>query len=150
MILDSIENFQSHLSLNCHFEKAFAFLLRDDLKNLPPGKYAIEGEELFAIVVNDRGRDAKDALLETHQKYIDIQYVLSGTDTMAWKAKKSCHSPIDAYDPEKDFLLYRDQPDSWFDVQPSCYAVFFPEDAHTAMISNGSIHKVILKVAVQD
>ena len=39
------------------------------------------------MVTKDPGRKKEDALLETHEKYIDIQLVLTGTDDMGWKTK---------------------------------------------------------------
>jgi len=61
--------------------------LRPDLKELPVGKYEIEGEQIFAMVSRVCGRRKESALLETHDKYIDIQLVISGTDVMGWKPR---------------------------------------------------------------
>jgi len=36
----------------------------------------------------------------------------------------------------------------WCPVPAGSFAVFFPEDAHAPMVSDGEVHKVILKVAV--
>lgn len=148
MILDTFENLSSYCCLNSGFEKALNFLSRDDLKDFPPNKYEIEGEEIFAIIVNETGKDKNDGTLEIHQKYIDIQFVLSGTDEMGWKPKQQCSSPIGQYDKEKDVLFFNDKPSTWFSVKANSYAIFFPEDCHMAMFSENNIHKVIIKVAV--
>ena len=148
MILDKFENSATLYNLISGFKKAFQFLSRNDLKCLPPGKYEIDGESVFAIIVNDSGRKKEDGLLEIHRKYIDIQYVLSGTDDMGWKPRQQCANPTGDFDPEMDAQLFKDQPETWFSVNPDYFAIFFPEDAHMAMFSDENIHKVILKVAV--
>ena len=90
----------------------------------------------------------EEGCLEIHCKYIDIQFVLSGTDEMGWKPKKLCFCPTGDFDQEKDAQFFKDDPDTWISVQPDSYAIFFPEDAHMAMFSPAKIHKAIIKVAV--
>jgi len=148
MILDTLKNFRAYYCLNRGFEKAFGFLSRADLEDLPADKYEIEGEKIFAIIVNDFGEKKEEGLLEVHRKYVDIQFVLSGTDEMAWKPKSLCLSPIADYDEKNDAQNFHDKPDTWISVHPNSYVIFFPEDAHMAMVSSGIIHKVIVKVAV--
>ncbi len=151
MILDSLENLPSYYGLNSGFEKAFGFLSRKDLSNLATGKYEIDEDRIFAIIVNELGETAKEAgLLEVHRKYVDIQLVLSGTDEMGWKPKALCTNPADDFDEESDAQNFTDKPDGWFAVPPNYYAIFFPEDAHMAMFSSGIIHKVIVKVAIDE
>jgi len=147
MILDHLENSTSYLPLNPLFAKAFAFLSRPDLKELLPGKYEIDGERLFAIVVDEPGRERAASTLEIHEKYVDIQYVVAGTDEMGWKPRALCAEPAGAYDREKDAQFFHDRPDAWLPVRAGSFAIFFPQDAHTAMVAGGNIHKVIVKVA---
>jgi len=149
LILDILENISSYFYLNDGFEKAFDFLSRTDLKDLLPGKYEIDGEHVFAIIVNDFGLEKKEGLLEIHRKYVDIQFVLSGTDNMGWKPKRLCSRPTGNFDEKIDAQLFNDEPTTWISVQPNSYAIFFPEDAHMAMISASKIHKVIIKVAAK-
>lgn len=148
MIFDTMENAHRYLKLNPGFAKAFDFLSRPDLKELPVGKYEIDGDRIFAMVAKDQGRKREDAHLETHEKFIDIQLVLSGIDEMGWKPKSSCKKANDKYDPDKDIQFFADEPDTWFATRNGAYAIFFPEDAHLPLISNEIIHKVVVKIAV--
>ncbi len=147
MILDILENAQRYLALHNGFAKAFEFLMRSDLKELPVGKYEIDGERVYGIVSKDPGRKKEDALLETHEKYIDIQLVLAGTDDMGWKPKSSCKHPSEEYDQQTDIQFFADKPDAWLSTDSGAFAIFFPEDAHMPLISLGPIHKVVVKVA---
>lgn len=149
MILDILENAHRYLSLHKGFVKAFDFLLRPDLNDLPVGKYEIDTDRIYAIVSKERGRRKEDALLETHEKYIDIQLILAGTDDMGWKPKSLCKKPAGKYDQKDDEQIFTDEPDAWISVKSGAFAIFFPEDAHMPLISSGEIHKVIVKVAVK-
>jgi YhcH/YjgK/YiaL family protein len=148
MILDILENAHRYLPLHKGFAKAFDFLLRQDLKEMPVGKYEIDGDRIYAMVSKDTGRRKEDALLETHEKYIDIQLVLAGTDDMRWKPKSLCKKPAGKYDQKNDEQIFMDEPDAWISTKSGAYAIFFPEDAHMPLISSGQIHKVVVKVAV--
>ncbi len=148
MILDALENVHRYRSLNEGFPKAVEFLLRPDLKELPAQKYEIDRDRVYAVVAKDHGRKKKDARLEIHKKYIDIQLILAGTDEMGWKSMTSCKHPTGEYDQESDIQFFADVPDAWFFVEPGFFAIFFPEDAHMPMISAGQIHKVVVKIAM--
>ena len=150
MILDVLENAHCYLALHEEFAKAFDFLLRPDLKVLPVGKYEIDADRVYAIVSKELGREKEDALLETHEKYIDIQLVLAGTDDMGWKSKSLCKQPTGGYDQKTDEQLFADKSDAWLSTKSGAFAIFFPEDAHMPLISSGQIHKVVVKVAVAE
>ena len=148
MILDVLENAHRYLVLHKGFAKAFEFLRRPDLKELPAGKYEIDAESVYAIVSKEHGRRKEDALLETHEKYIDIQLVLAGTDDMGWKPKSLCKKPAGKYDQKTDEQLFADEPDACISTKSGAFVIFFPEDAHMPLISSGQIHKVVVKVAM--
>lgn len=148
MILDVLENAHRYRALNKGFTKAIEFLLRPDLKELPLEKYEIDGNRVYAMVSKNPGRRKEDAQLETHEKYIDIQLVLAGTDEMGWKPKSLCSQPVGEYDPKSDIQFFADEPDAWISTKCGAFAIFFPEDAHMPLISSGQLHKVVVKVAV--
>ena len=148
MILDVIENAHHYLAMNKGFTKAIEFLLRSDINELPVNNYEIDGDRVYAMVAKDHGRKKENALLETHEKYIDIQLVLAGTDNMGWKPKSSCKQPSGKYDKESDIQFFSDEPDVWLSAKHGFFAIFFPEDAHMPMISSSQLHKVVVKVAV--
>ncbi len=148
MILDILENAQLYIALNLGFEKAFAFLSRSDLTELKTGKYEIDGNRVFAMVSMDSGRSKEDSRLEIHQKYIDIQLVIEGNDDMGWKPLALCKKPCGQYDSESDIQFFDDEPELWLAVKNGTYAIFFPDDAHMPLISSSRIHKVVVKIAV--
>ena len=148
MILDTIQNANRYLGLNPGFVAAFAFLARPDLAELPVGRYEIDGDKVYALAQRAPGRKPDAGKLEAHRKYIDIQVVLGGVDTMGWRPTPTCQEVTMPYSAEKDAMLFADAPTAWIAVGPGEYAIFFPEDAHLPMIADGELHKVVLKVQV--
>jgi YhcH/YjgK/YiaL family protein len=147
MIIDCLDNADLYACLNPRFPAAFDFLRRPDLADLPPGRIDIE-DGLYAVVAKGPGRKPEDALIETHDHYIDLAYVISGTDTIGWKARRDLGLSVDAPDPRADVDFYEDEPTHWSEVRPGMIAAYFPEDAHMPMISNAEIHKIIMKVRI--
>jgi len=149
MILDRLENAEEYYALHPNFEKAFTFLRKSDLAELPSGRYEIDGERLFCILDKSPGRSRAEAKLEAHRKYIDIQYVIAGVDDMGWKPTSACTQIETAYNSEKDIMFFDDEPKSWTEVPAGSFVIFFHKDAHAPLVGREEIHKAVLKVAVQ-
>lgn len=148
MILDRLENADAYARLAPGLAEGFAFLRRPDLADLPPGRYPIDGDRIYATLAHDQGRAKDAAKLEAHRKYIDIQYIIAGDETMGWRPLSQCQAPSVDYNAEKDIVFYGDPPTTWTAVPPGSFVVFFPKDAHMPLIGNGPIRKVVIKVAV--
>lgn len=153
MILDKLTNAHQYSGLNPGFQAAFDFLQQADLDQLAVGEYEIAGREVYAIIAKESGRLKDKALLETHERYIDIQYVIKGCEVMGWKDKTDCKTPNTKYLADTDLQFFRDAPSNWIEVNNNHFAIFFPHDAHMPLIVNeiipDQIHKVIIKVAVK-
>ena len=70
---------------SCHprFAQAFAFLKRPDLATLAPGRYDIDGDNVFATISEiDLKPFGTTQRTELHRAYIDIQSPLSGPETI--------------------------------------------------------------------
>lgn len=150
MILDTLTQADRYLVLHPLFARAFDYLRGTDLQALAPGKHAIQGEELFAIVEHCAGRSREQAKLECHRRYIDIQLVLEGVDEMGWRPVSECDDPSTEYDAARDIRFFNDPPSSWISVPAGSFCVFFPGDAHAPLVSDGMIRKLVMKIAVQD
>jgi YhcH/YjgK/YiaL family protein len=148
MILDHVNNGSLYAALHPGFEKAFAFLDQKDLADLPDGRHPIEGEHLYALVIKEDGRGRDRARLETHKRYIDIQFAVAGADDIGWKPAAKCASIDQEYNPEKDIAFFGDKPEAWVTTLQGTFAIFFPEDAHAPLGGTGPIHKVVVKVAL--
>ena len=148
MILDDLSNASKYEVLHPRFKSAFDFLNTSQLENLSLGKHEIKGEEIFAIVVNEEAVPMLESTsqFECHNKYIDIQYVFGGVETIGYKHRETCIEPRGAYSAEKDVLFFEDAPDFFFKLYPGQFGIYFPFDVHAPMIGEGKIRKVVLKV----
>lgn len=146
MILDSLENSGKYESIHPRFIQAFDYLHNTDLLALEFGKIELDGSNLIVIVADQVGKTNVEALMETHNKYIDIQIPLGATETMGWIAGNKLKQPTAAYNPDKDIAFFADKASNFFDVQPFEFAIFFPEDAHQPGIGIGNHKKIIVKV----
>lgn len=149
IIINKLQHAERYFNMHPEFEKAFAFLRRDDLAELPADRYQIEGDRLFCMISKGPGRSRSEAKLEAHRKYVDIQYVIAGTDEMGFKPAADCKMIDTDYDADKDIMFFKDQPDSWTPVPAGSFVIFFPQDAHAPLVSEGEIHKAVLKIAVE-
>ena len=146
MILDSLTQADRYLVLHPLFARAFGFLRGTDLRMLMPGRHAVQGEQIFAIVEACAGRTRAEAKLECHRRYLDIQLVLEGVDEMGWKPVAECVDPATDYDAARDIRFFNDAPSSWIATPPGSFCLFFPGDAHAPLVSAGTIRKVVVKV----
>ncbi|WP_347159345.1 YhcH/YjgK/YiaL family protein [Pontibacter chitinilyticus] len=148
MVLDKLANAARYTCMHPLFEQAFRFLQDTNLLAVPTGVQEIAGKDLLAIISEGHGTPAQDARLEVHRKYIDIQYVISGTDHMGWKDLAQCAAPTDPYLDARDAAFFSDKTNNWFDVPAGSFTIFYPDDAHAAMATETLVRKVVLKIAV--
>ena len=149
MIIDKIENSHLYQDLRERISKAFEYITKTDLKNLKPGKYEIDGENIFALISEYKTKSESEGKLEAHRKYIDVQYVISGEELMGY-TPLSDQSILEPYKEENDIIFFKGEK-SFTKVSSGMFAIFFPEDVHMPGISTGKISdvkKLVIKVRV--
>lgn len=72
---------QYHLN-KALWDKAFAFLKETDLQTLTPGRHAIDGDNVYGLVSEGPTKDYDKTAFESHKRYIDLQFVISGEENM--------------------------------------------------------------------
>jgi len=149
MVLDRLTNAARYQKMHPLFEQAFRFLQEAEVHTLSLGHHEIVGKELFAIVSEGKGVAKHEAKLEVHRRYIDIQYIVSGTDHMGYLDLSQLTEPTDAYGAERDAAFYAIETVSWFDVPAGSFTIFYPNDAHAPLATEDIIRKVVLKIAVE-
>ena len=132
-------------------EAGLEFLERADLAALPDGRHAIRGDEVYALVMRAPSKSPADARFESHRDYIDIQYLLSGDETMGVLPIEELTGAT-PYDSSKDIVFYA-TPSKYpvLRLPPGHFAVFFPPDGHQPMCHGGApgqLHKAVVKVRV--
>jgi YhcH/YjgK/YiaL family protein len=146
MIIDKVENLKNYVSVNPLFPKVVEFLQQHDLNTMEAGKYEIVGKDLFVNIQMAKGRTPADAVIETHDKMIDIQIPLSDAETFGYTQRDQL--PKADYNAEKDITKIPDlAADSYVTCQLGMMAIFFPQDGHAPCITGvPEIKKAIFKV----
>lgn len=149
MIVDSLQNASQYSNLHPKFSQAFNYLLTNDLTSIEDGAYTID-EGLKLIVSTKSGKTTAESLakFECHNQNIDIQFCISGKETIAWKPREKCKEPKGEYNTENDVLFYNDAPDMFFQLTNNQFVVFFPNDVHAPMIGDDIIKKLVFKVKI--
>jgi YhcH/YjgK/YiaL family protein len=149
MILDTLENYQLYSTINERIAKGFAFLRNTDLDAIPSGKHDIEGDTIFALVQEYQTKPLNECKLESHKKYIDIQYVIRGEELMGVTTKNN--QKILEQDEDKDYTFYEGTT-SLVRVSKGMFTIFFPDDLHQPCVQTESaaeVKKVVIKVLIQ-
>ena len=106
MIFDTLENQSIYASLGVNLPVAFQFLMENDLATLQAGRIDLDGERLFALVQEYQTKNPGEGKWEPHRKYIDVQYMVSGSEFMGFANLQSL--TLGAYNAEKDFQAVND------------------------------------------
>lgn len=150
MIIDHMGNAEWYEGLHDRFKKAFDFIRNTDLASKEAGRYEIDGENLFALVQEYDTVDFNDKFYESHKTYIDIQYIISGTEMMGHGSKANL-TVTDPYNPDKDVEKYQSARLSECRLDSGFYAVFFPGDPHMPGCTipgteSQAVKKLVLKI----
>lgn len=152
MIFGHIQNWEhDRLFLPAPLVKGLEYLKNTDFSKLSDGRYEIEGSLIFAIVQKYQTTPKSQNEAETHQKYIDIQYLYRGEEIIGYGVATLENEILQDSLAEKDAILYksvRDEMELIF--TEGMYAVFFPSDIHRPCCSRGAgtqVKKVVIKVA---
>ena len=146
---------RAQIALTPNMRKALDFLGQVQAADLPDGKVAIDGDKVFAFVQSYETVAPSDPVVfEVHRQYIDVQYMVSGIEVIAWASTEDL--PVTA--------AYEEAKEAWFGAKPSAevthlrltagqVAVFYPTDGHAPRLAASApapVKKIVVKVAAED
>ena len=150
MVIDQLQNAAQYYSLGTGIEKALLFLQQHDLLSLENGKHRIMDDQLFAIVQEYETKDPALEKLESHRKYIDVQYIVKGEERMG-HALLQTKTASRNYNPEDDYILFDEAPSFFSLVKEGMFTIFYPTDLHMPCIQYkevSPVKKIVKKVSV--
>lgn len=152
MIVGDIANWQKERqAFSPVLQKAVDYIRETDWEHAAPGKYELDGENMFAVVQEIETAPKANRQAECHAKYIDVQYLISGPEEMIGVGRASARNVVIEDQLEtSDYALYG-QVEGEFDLvlYPGMFAVFFPSDVHRPGCSatgGTRIKKAVIKV----
>ena len=155
MIFGSIQNLEHDKKfLSMALVKGLEYIRDADLTKLAAGRYEIDGNALFALVQDNRTAPKAERKAEAHKKYIDIQYVHSGSEIIGFGLADPANEVLENLLDQKDAIFFK-QVKNEMDLvlTPGMYAIFFSADVHRPGCIHGSpasVRKVVVKVAINN
>lgn len=148
MIVNFLHKSEKYHHLHPAFPAAFEYFRSIDPGTLSPGRHVIDGESLYILIERTQGKGISKARLEAHRKYIDIQYIVEGGDTIGILPLSLCSLVEAPYDENRDIEYFADQPVEWVSLPAGSFIIFYPDDAHAPLAGQGEVVKAIAKIAV--
>lgn len=150
MIIDLLSNAEKYYNLDTKIFRALQYLQTTNFSNIEKGKYEVEANKIFALVNEYKTVNAATNQMESHLKFIDVQFIVTGEELIGhgFLANQTISKK---YDKKNDYMLYADAPQFFSKFTAGMFAIFYPTDLHMPNLQvNKSIlvKKVVLKVAV--
>ncbi|MGD9715277.1 MAG: YhcH/YjgK/YiaL family protein [Thermomicrobiales bacterium] len=152
MIVSDLTTLRGQVALTANLEKAIDFLIEHGGEEFPIGRQVIDGDSVYAEVQAYETVDDSEWRFEGHRSYLDIQYVVEGSEIIGWAS----------IDDVEVTTPYVEAGDYWLGVAPAekvtgvrlhagQLAVLYPEDAHAPRRADGAVspvRKLVVKVAI--
>jgi biofilm protein TabA len=149
MIIDQLKHASNYFPLIPRLEQAVAWLENHDLASLENGRHAIDDDAIYAIVANIVPGNQLDGQFEAHRQYIDLHYIVSASETIAYAPISQLESSK-AYDKASDCEMLHGNGQK-FVIEAGQFWIAFPSDGHWPALQTdhpGQILKVIVKIKI--
>ena len=132
-------------------ERVFEYLARTDLASLPLGRTTVEGDDVYVMLSEAETRPAEQVPFEAHRRYIDIQLVVQGQESIGVTPLAGLVT-TEPYDAARDIEFFAaPQTSETLALRAGDFAVFTPGDAHRPGLHLDGPHvsrKAVVKVSV--
>lgn len=133
-------------------EQALDFLRNTNFRTLEPGVVEIDGQNIFAQIIDMNTRDAAENRPEVHRRYLDIQFLAWGEEKIGVAIDTGDNQISESLLEQRDIIFYHDsEHESFIEMIPGSYALFFPQDVHRPGCNKSiatPIRKIVVKVAI--
>ncbi len=150
MIIGTLAACERYYALGERFRKALEFLKEHDVAAMEPGRYDIEGDDVFALVQEYVTKTIDECTLEAHRVYADVNYVAEGFEYLGYAPLERAGVPAVEYDPKTEAAFFEKECD-FILLRKGDIAIVFPEDAHMPQkraLVPATVRKVCVKVRV--
>ncbi|MHC4782932.1 MAG: NanQ anomerase/TabA/YiaL family protein [Planctomycetota bacterium] len=152
MILDQFESSLIYAGLGKKIAIGLGLLNEDSVCNAAPGKYEVDGENLFYIVDEYETKPVQEGRLEIHRKYLDIQYIVSGEECIGVAPLEGLTEET-VYDGKRDLAFYKFEPSmSKLHLKQGMFAIFWPNEPHMpgrSINKTEMVKKIVVKIRME-
>ena len=153
MIVDHIKNLERYPQLEKYAAPILEFIEKCRREPLPEGRFdLLPDQELFAAAQCYETKPKEQGRMESHKKYADLQYILSGRERIYYDLTEELTVEEDGT-PEKDVIFYEQRPDKGgILLTAGMFGYYEPQDAHAPGIWGGDgtekTEKIVFKIRV--
>ena len=147
MIADNIQNRRLYECAHPLFSQAFDFIAAYLKEPKPVGKYELLGDALFAMVQSYPAK--AEGRMEAHNKYIDLQFVVSGEEQILWAQREELAVEEDLGETKDALFLSDGDRPAALTLRAGDFAIFYPADAHKpglATATAADVVKIVVKI----
>lgn len=147
MIISDKEHCLDYLGINENMDKALRFIKDNDFSRLADDTYPIDGEHVRVKVQHMTTKKPREAKLEAHDAFADIQMVFEGEETLLVCFRDGKLTQTESM-PERDIHFFEGP--SWpVRLSAGQFMIVFPNDVHAPGVCCGEpaeIRKGVFKV----
>lgn len=119
-------------------------------EKLEVGKFVVN-DDFYYLVQEYDTKSLEDCKLESHRRYVDIQWIISGEEIMLTSDIASLVVASE-YDVQKDVMFWKSRPSMMqMLIKKDGYVILYPKDAHMGCIRTnrpGRVKKIVGKVRI--
>ena len=150
MIYDRLENFPAYTALAPEvMSKIVEFLGKCGAGEIAEGRHELDGDKLFVNVQSYDTKPFNPEMLEYHKKYVDVQLLLAGTETLYY-APVSGTAVTKEYSGDSD-CGFNQVPENALPLKLEVgnFVLLLPEEGHLPGVGDGSgVVKAVVKISV--
>ena len=137
--------------LSPRLQAALQYIAATDFTKVADGEYPLDGKTLFVRVSRYATEPKANKKPESHNAYIDVQYLGEGTEKIYYTPRNAAHKVAEDYAEEKDLLFYEEAGETDnVTLGDGVFAVFFPWELHRpgchAVHGGTKVQKIVVKV----
>ncbi|MEI8200472.1 MAG: YhcH/YjgK/YiaL family protein [Eubacteriales bacterium] len=153
MIYDKLANASLYAGMGPELREALQVLQNINVNSYVTGKVIVDGDRLFYMCNAYETRAKEDALMEAHQQYIDLMYMVAGEEIIYVKPTDELDQITNPYDEAADALLAAIDADATaLRLQKGQFVILYPQDAHCPMCETDkpeAVQKIVMKLRIK-
>ncbi len=148
MIIDRMERLSCYNGITPVFREAVAFAM--GLTDKPVGRYdctTLPEGMVYAMVQEGETRSYEDGMVEAHHKYMDVQMMLSGGETVYYTDVKGLKETV----PYTEDIVFYEKAGQPARIEKGMFYLALPHDGHLPschLDKPGRFRKIVLKIRV--
>ena len=150
MIFDRLENLPAYTSLAPEvMPKIVEFLGKCGAGEIAEGRHELDGDKLYVNVQSYSTKTFNPDMLEYHKKYIDVQILLAGSETLYYEPAGTAE--VTPYNAEND-CGFNKVPASALPLKLEVgnFVLLLPEEGHLPGVGDGSaVVKAVVKISTE-